>query len=393
MKFRSAFVSNSSTCSFIIDLSSYPNVFALAEHVLRIMIAEVEEEGNSSYLPCYQKSLQKLQELQALGINHDLPVDFSEDEEPCIIAKRWDGYYFDTSYTYDWKHGENLQGIIRGDENRLLDNAFAYRPHLDVIARYPTFKNCPHEEEHGSLLVLLSGEEICPICDSAKLEAAKIANNPDQYRHLMLVKDISVRGKKFQVESYGSLDLTNQDITKITEIEGLESLTELQELNLDANQITEIEGLKSLVNLKTLHLNGNQIGQIKGLETLVNLQVLDLGNNQIAKIEGLDRLIHLQHLLLNENKIGTIENLNTLVNLKWLILSKNNISKIEGLESLSTLEYLNLGNNRITLIEGMESLVNLERLELYGNNITNSEKLDSLPRLKRVRLQNKGPRI
>jgi hypothetical protein len=386
-------VSNSSTCSFIIDLSSYPNVFALAEHVLRIMIAEEEERGNPSCIPQYQKSLQKLQELQAMGINPDLPVDFSEDEEPCIIARKSDGYYFDTSFSYDWKHGENLHGIIRVEENRMLDDAFAYRPHLDVIARYLPFENCPHEKEHGSLLVLLSGEEICPICDSAKLEAAKIASNPDQYRHPIPVKDISVRGKKYQVEISGTLDLTNQDITKITEIEGLESLTELQELNLDANQIIEIEGLKSLTNLKTLHLNGNQIGQIKGLETLVNLQVLDLGNNQIAKIEGLDRLIHLQRLLLNGNKIGKIESLNTRVNLKWLILSKNNISKIEGLESLSTLEYLNLGDNRITLIEGMESLVNLQRLELYGNNITNSEKLDSLPRLKRVRLQSKGPRI
>ncbi len=385
MKCRNGFVSNSSSCSFVINLSAYPNVFALAEYVLGVMIIEEEERGNSSYITKYQKSLQRLQELQTMGVNPDLSVDFSEFEEPCVIARKSEGYYFDTSIHHNW---EVLQGIIRSDEERKLDDTFSYRPEFDVIARYSD-GTCPHQKEHRRLLVLLSGEGICPICDSVKLETARISKNPDQHRDPIPVKEISIRGRKIEVENYGCLDLANQEIAKITEIEGLESLTELQELNLDENHIMQIEGLEPLVNLKELHLNGNKIGQISGLGTLVNLHELDLGNNQITKIEGLERLVHLQKLFLNGNKIGRIEGLHTLASLDWLVLSKNNISKVEGLESMPTLEYLNLGDNRITQIENMESLVNLERLELYGNSITNAEKLNALPRLKRIRLQGK----
>lgn len=57
----------------------------------------------------------------------------------------------------------------------------------------------------------------------------------------------------------------------------------IENLLLNRNQITEIKGLEKLTNLVFLSLENNQITEIKGLERLTNLIWLILQNNQIPK--------------------------------------------------------------------------------------------------------------
>ena len=57
----------------------------------------------------------------------------------------------------------------------------------------------------------------------------------------------------------------------ISEIKGLDNLTNLIYLDLKHNQIPEIKGLEHLQSLKRLNLMGNQISEIKGLESLKRL--------------------------------------------------------------------------------------------------------------------------
>ncbi|MFX1364410.1 MAG: leucine-rich repeat domain-containing protein [Promethearchaeota archaeon] len=51
----------------------------------------------------------------------------------------------------------------------------------------------------------------------------------------------------------------------------------MQELNLCLNEISEIKGLDSLTNLKILRIYANRIEEIKGLENLKSLEILELG--------------------------------------------------------------------------------------------------------------------
>jgi len=84
----------------------------------------------------------------------------------------------------------------------------------------------------------------------------------------------------------------------ITEIEDLNSLTNLRRLYLEGNQITEINGLENLEKLETLDLRFNQIEEIKGLGNLKKLKTLRLAGNKILPIEGLKGI---------ENDLGTYE--------------------------------------------------------------------------------------
>ena len=109
--------------------------------------------------------------------------------------------------------------------------------------------------------------------------------------------------KKVNVDDFGHLNLHNIGISDISEIEGLDKLTNLQALWFSGNQITEIMGLDKLTSLQILYLGGNQIIEIKGLDKLTGLQILYLGGNQITEIKGLGKLKSLQELELGGNQI------------------------------------------------------------------------------------------
>jgi len=60
---------------------------------------------------------------------------------------------------------------------------------------------------------------------------------------------VVLKGEKYYVKN-GMLDLSRKEITALTEIEGLESLTNLQELTLSWNQIEAIKGLEKISGLQ-----------------------------------------------------------------------------------------------------------------------------------------------
>lgn len=56
--------------------------------------------------------------------------------------------------------------------------------------------------------------------------------------------------------------------------------TNLTWLDLSFNQISEIQGLEQLTKLQDLSLFNNQIACLQGLDTLQNLNVLSIGERQ-----------------------------------------------------------------------------------------------------------------
>ena len=62
-------------------------------------------------------------------------------------------------------------------------------------------------------------------------------------------------------------------------------LTALKNLDLDGNKITKIENLDELGNLEYLNLSSNKIEKIENLDALGNLEDLGLSNNEIPASE------------------------------------------------------------------------------------------------------------
>jgi len=61
-------------------------------------------------------------------------------------------------------------------------------------------------------------------------------------------------------------------------------------LNLQDQQLTDVKGLEKLTQLKKLHLGGNQLSDTKGLEKLTKLSVLNLEDNLALTKAQIDQL-------------------------------------------------------------------------------------------------------
>lgn len=124
------------------------------------------------------------------------------------------------------------------------------------------------------------------------------------------------------------LDLSSRKIIRISDIEGLNTLSQLQILDLSHNQIKESENLDLLINLEELDLSFNNISQIKGLENLNQLKKLNISYNRVYEIDGLDTLINLEYLNLKTNQVREIKGLENLTQLKTFNLLNNPIFKL-----------------------------------------------------------------
>ena len=96
-------------------------------------------------------------------------------------------------------------------------------------------------------------------------------------------------------------ELTKADLEKVvvldylvykelTNVKGLEKLTQLIALDLTGNQLTDVKGLEKLTKLKVLSLSHNKLTDVKGLEKLAQLEILFLDNNPDLTKAQIDEL-------------------------------------------------------------------------------------------------------
>lgn len=89
----------------------------------------------------------------------------------------------------------------------------------------------------------------------------------------------------------------------ITSLFGVEYLKHAKVLDLSNNEISDITDLWDLTRLEELYLANNEIGYVDSLSNLKNLRILDLAGNMIDDISPIFELEHLEYLNLMGNKI------------------------------------------------------------------------------------------
>lgn len=110
--------------------------------------------------------------------------------------------------------------------------------------------------------------------------------------------------------------------------------------------------------LKSLYLSNNNISKLKNLQNLTNLEKLYAFNNKIVEISGLDNLKSLKRLDLADNRIKKLEGLSQLPALKELYLSRNPVSDLAELQFTNkTLEQIFIDGTLIDSLEKLEEFI------------------------------------
>lgn len=180
--------------------------------------------------------------------------------------------------------------------------------------------------------------------------------------------------QKSDLESIKDLDAHGDTGYMITNLDGIEQLSNIETLNLKSNKIEDISHLKSLTNLESLNLAYNDIQDISALSNLVKLTELNLNNNTLSSISPLNNLRQLEILHMEKAGLGTGSfsyEINDLINLKELYLKLNNINDLGTLEYHTNLEVLDLtGNAIIADIDTLSLLKNLRVLNMSSTRAT-----------------------
>lgn len=232
-----------------------------------------------------------------------------------------------------------------------------------------------------------------------KLELLHIGGD---YNFSWNISDIGILSK------LKKLHFLNLSYNRISNIEPLDSLTQLESLIISSNDIHKIDVLGGLSKLTYLEISNNPVSDIRVLRKLTKLTNLALTNTSLSDIESLNPLNKLTDLVLSENRLSDLSPLRSLVRLKSLSLWNNSIQSIDDLAGLKQLSYLDIagnkvsdltpirditnlqslwaGDNFIDNISALRNLTNLEKLGLASNSISNADALQRLENLNALHL-------
>ncbi len=102
--------------------------------------------------------------------------------------------------------------------------------------------------------------------------------------------------KRYKDRDPLSISAIDCSSNKISSLQGLEVLVNLEVLNISYNKITSLKGIEGLVNLKKLYYYSNDMTSLQGIESLVNLEGLYYSNNNLNDLKVFMPVLYLPNL-------------------------------------------------------------------------------------------------
>ncbi len=143
----------------------------------------------------------------------------------------------------------------------------------------------------------------------------------------------------------GPGELTTRDASAVTalycpdagisDLTGLERLTNLTRLSVWENQVTDLSPLSGLTSLTEVQAGFNDLADLTPLAALTGLTRLGLAQNRIASVDSLAGLVQLKHLNLDKNAISELAPLASLTDLTWLSIEDNAFTEDAVLDTLA----------------------------------------------------------
>ena len=149
----------------------------------------------------------------------------------------------------------------------------------------------------------------------------------------------------------------------------------LKYLDVSHNRLTRLNGIEELVNLNVLLATSNQLLTTIGLQGCTRLLVLDLSDNHLVEMDQLDQCPLLLTVKAMSNALIQIPNLFNAVLLHELDLSSNSLSSLDELsigQWLPFLSHLRLCSNSLQDLSPIQ-LPSLQILELPFNQLNGKQ--------------------
>lgn len=176
--------------------------------------------------------------------------------------------------------------------------------------------------------------------------------------------------------------------SNISNLAGIEKLTNIWSLACQFNSLTHIDSIARLTNLTTIYCFNNKINHLPPLSPFSKLSYLSCGSNALSSLPDLSNNISLYYLDASNNSIASITGLDKLVNLQNLYLFKNQLKSLPDLSKLSKLSTLECYSNLLPTLPGLSRLNQLTRLIAGDNPFIQLEDMTNLTKITWLQLWN-----
>ncbi|MCK4747874.1 MAG: leucine-rich repeat domain-containing protein, partial [Bacteroidales bacterium] len=112
--------------------------------------------------------------------------------------------------------------------------------------------------------------------------------------------NLNVDFPMYLLEDLEEIEMTDYEIEFL---DGIEACRHVRVVDLTNNNLTDVTDLKDLHQIERLYLSNNHIGMIDSLSNLTVLQVLDISYNDVDDLSPLFELSHLTYLNIMGNRI------------------------------------------------------------------------------------------
>lgn len=166
-------------------------------------------------------------------------------------------------------------------------------------------------------------------------------------------------------EQFSTIDELICKNNGVSDITGIEKLTNLTSLNLMENNLSNVDLTKNN-KLMYVELSGNPRITSIDLSKNIDLKEIYFRNDSLKNI-NLSSNTNLENLDLGFNELTSI-NLNNNINLKYVVLSSNQLSNVDISNNTKLIEF-SASNNKIESVK-LPGTDTLEKLDLHNNKIS-----------------------
>ena len=162
----------------------------------------------------------------------------------------------------------------------------------------------------------------------------------DQLRSLLKRKKIDIVGSGILLFGLNQLSF------KLTNLSGLDELSQVEELNISGHDLTSLRGVEHLEKVDFLNCTSNQITTIEEVGYLKNLKTLIIQDNDLVNVRGVEKLKQLEYFnCLYNSRLKSVIHVKELSNLQvFCVDNYKTIIRLELEELLAKNPSLELRN-------------------------------------------------
>lgn len=155
----------------------------------------------------------------------------------------------------------------------------------------------------------------------------------------------------------------------LTNVEPLGGLASLRILDLSDNSISSINGLVTLSALDELYLEHNALTSIPVLRGFEALRILDLSYNALTYVGGVSACPTLERLNVSHNRLTSVTPVSALTELVWFNASFNSVTDVTMLAPCKKLQSFLMTDNKLDDVSFLSGCADVEEINIDNNDV------------------------